>query len=162
MAFINGKDVNISNLVIENCSINYSIHYCNNFASAVLISEISNVQLMNVTVSHSLGSALSLINIVGKATVNNSKFLGNIRSMNSTSSVFSIHYSVGHNSGDTVMNEAELLITNCSFTGNSQGDTVFDTIGNHMIMGLSLTFDECASNITTIVQLSRSGYFQVV
>ena len=100
MVFINGKNVSISNIVIENCSFNYSTYYHSNFASAVLISGISNVQLMNVTISHSPESALSLINIVRTATMNNSKFLVNIRSMNSGSSVFFTHYSVGCNSAD--------------------------------------------------------------
>ena len=155
LAFINGTDISISNLVIESCSFNYST-YRGNFASAVLISGITNVQLMNVTISHSLGSAISLINVRGNVTVENSKFLGNVRNLNLVSSVFSIYYSVRCNSSlmnSSVMSEAELLITNSNITSNSQGNT-FDTISNHMIVGLSISFDGCTSHISITVKKS--------
>ena len=147
----------ISNIAIENCAFNYSTHQ-GNFVSAILISEVRNVQLMNVTISHSSGSAISLINIGGKVTVENSKFVGNSRSMNLSSSIFSIYYCVGCESSISVMNEAELLITNSSITGNSQGNIAFKTINNHMIVGLSISFDGCTSHVSiTVMELVLSG-----
>ena len=148
LVFANSNDVSISNIVIENCGAHHSIYH-GNFSSAVFISEIINVQLINVTISNSLGSAISLINIRGQTTVDNSKFVGNIRSLNLASSVIYIYYRVGCQS--SVVNGTEVLITNSSITVNSQSNT-FDTISNHMIVGLSVTFDGCASHISIIVR----------
>ena len=157
LVFVNGNDVSISNIAIENCTFNYSTHQ-GNFASAILISGVRNVQLINITVSHSSGSAISLINIGGKVTVENSEFVGNIRSMNLSSSVFSIYYCVGCESSISVMNEAEVLITNSSIIGNSQGNIAFKTINNHMIVGLSISFDGCTLHVSiTVMELVLSG-----
>lgn len=148
LVFINNNEVSILNVVIENCGAHHSTYH-GNFSSAVFISEITNVQLFNVTISNSFGSAISLINIRGKATVDNCKFWGNIRSL--TSSVIFVYYCVACKS--SVVKDTEVLITNSSITSNSQNNT-FD----HIIMGLSVTFDGCASHVSTVIsELVFSG-----
>ena len=152
LAFINGNDLSISNLVIENCGANHSTYYGNfNGLSAVFIFGIRNLQLLNV-ICDSPGSAISLINVRSNTTVDKCKLL-----RNSAGSGVYIYYNLRFNS--SIVNYAELLITNSSVIGNSQGNT-FDANSSHMIVGLSkgITFDGCVSHISIIVKgLKFSG-----
>ena len=50
--------------------------------------------------------------------------------------------------------DAEIIISNSSVTDDSQGDTDSDSISKQMNVGLSVTFDGCASNISITVKES--------
>ena len=153
LVFVSGNDVSMSNFVIENCSVN---HFTQGdcISAAVFISAITNVQFFNITICHSLGSAICLTNIRGKTIVNNSRFWGNNRNLTLASSVVYIHYNIVA-CNTKVMNDTELLITNSRITGNSHSNTtssLHNMIAVHV--GLSVIIDGCASKISAVIEKS--------
>ena len=119
-----------------------------NVNSAVFVSGFRSVEILNTTVRHSQGSAISLINLCGKALVDGSNFLNNHQATsNGEVSEVYIEYS---NCESNTKDGIETLINNSSFIHHSHGNA--HAMNSLIVGGLSVTFNGNASNISLIIK----------
>ena len=151
LQFINVVDVSISKLIIQNCGVRLQ-STGNYFLNAIFISRAEMVELLNITVIHSPGNSISLINVHDKVLVDGSIFLSN--NMRNVSSGFYIEYSGCDPAVNATKDATQILISNSRFTGKYSSSIPESNIGGHSIEGLSFIFSECASHVSSTISES--------
>lgn len=102
------------------------------------------MEILNLSITHSQGSAIFMINVCSKALVQGSRFLNNnLKKVNGVRSEFYIEY---NHCETAVMNGTETLISNSTFIHNQ--------IVNYTIGGLSVKLNVGASNISLSIKES--------